>query len=493
MNLNINFSMNFNMKKIARKGPLLGAVFLIPAFAILAFAAAARGDVFYAVSNYSSGSVGTIRSVNGEVRVSKNLVNNLGRDAFGYTFTDPSGSPVAMVREYEYGPDDHILLYDPYRPDNGWKTPLYETRGWVTNIHGARSGGKYLYVSTYEHYAASAPNVQLPGELARIDMENGYTADRRIRPEEFQKDGRRWHPHGEGVFAIGDYVYALWSVSSHPLPDAYRPSEIWKMTKDLELVGKAYAGRNIGSLSGGNAAFYNGKLYVAAMGGWQGPGTWGDLHEVDADTMESRKVLDGHDIFIYKDAAKTRRAAVGIYGITFAPDGTAFILCGSYDGNFDAGYSGFFAGIYRTTAERLSRGDPGEMVASYGEEGFSWSLVYDRYSDALWAAAGKKLQMYDKAGKLLREFQPNELGDNLYSVSVIGDGGHIPWTHAAAPAPNPEDPAPEEPDPPSKNPPSENPPSDGGNETGGGGGCSAAGNAWLPAALAAAVFRKQRV
>lgn len=394
------------------------------------FSAPASADVYYAVSNYATGSIGTIRGGGGSFTVNKNLVNNLGRDAFGYSFLDPDGDPVALLREYEYGPDDHIMLYDPYKGNNDW-APFFETRGWVSNIHGVCSSGSYLYINTYESYASSGSNVQLPGELVRIDMNNGaYTLDRSIRMEEFQKDGSCWHYHGEGVMAVGDYIYALWSVSSHPMPSAYRPSELWKMTKDLQVVGRAYVGKNVGNLQSGNMAFHNGKMYIAAIGGWQGPGTWGDIYEVDVDTMESKKVLGGHDIVIYKDAAQTQRAAVGMYGITFAPDGTAFLLGGSYDGSFEAGYSGFFAKIFKTTAARLSKGDYGEEIGSFGAAGFSWTLVYDKFSNVLWAMTGKKLNRYDKSGKLQRVYEPNELGDNIYSISVIGEGGRKDWKDA---------------------------------------------------------------
>ena len=56
------------------------------------FPAGARADIFYTVSNYGSGSLGSIRASNGSLTVNKNIVNNLNRDAFGYTFTSPAGA-----------------------------------------------------------------------------------------------------------------------------------------------------------------------------------------------------------------------------------------------------------------------------------------------------------------------------------------------------------------------------------------------------------------
>jgi hypothetical protein len=60
-------------------------------------------------------------------------------------------------------------------------------------------------------------------------------------------------------------------------------------------------------------ACYGGKLYVACMGGFQGPDCWGDIWEVDMAAMTARRVLDGHDIPYNLGGGQT--AAVGMYGI----------------------------------------------------------------------------------------------------------------------------------------------------------------------------------
>lgn len=397
----------------------------------------ARADILFAVSNYVTGSIGRITQSGGRMVVEKDLVTNLGLDAFAYSFVDPAGRPFGILREYHYGPNDHVMLYD-LGATEWWKAPSLDARWDLSNIHGVCSSGRYLYVTTYESYDDSAPSTQRSGELLKLDMEDGYRIVGKHRWDEFQEDGKTWQPHCENVMAIGDHIYVLWSISEAPMPMTYLPSVLVKMTPDLVEVGRANVGKNTGNLSSGTMAFYGGKLYIAAMGGWQGPGTWGDLYEVDIETMASRKVVDGHDIVVWKDAAHTEQAAVGMYGVAIAPDGTAWILGGSYDGNFDEGYDSFFAVIQQTTAERLSRGDVGTRIADFGAEGYSWTVMYDKDMGKLWAMTGTNLYMYGKSGALEKVFSPSDLGDPVYSISIIGRGGRIDWKGSSDPGPSPD-------------------------------------------------------
>lgn len=76
------------------------------------FSQAAFRDLYFAASNYSTGNMGTIRHETGGFIVSKNQVSNLGRDAFGYTIIGPDANSAVLLHKCEYGPNDHIMLYD---------------------------------------------------------------------------------------------------------------------------------------------------------------------------------------------------------------------------------------------------------------------------------------------------------------------------------------------------------------------------------------------
>ncbi|MDR1649975.1 MAG: hypothetical protein LBR71_06910, partial [Synergistaceae bacterium] len=394
-----------------------------------AFADSAGADIFYSVSNYSTGSAGLVRkSGGGEYTVRKNLVINLGLDAAGFTFEDSdNGASRAMIREYRYGPNDTVYIWDP----SDWSRPIVNARNFGSNIHAAAAAnGRYLYLTTYESYAGSASAEEDSGEVARVDMrDGGYRRDRAYHYRRFTSEsGNRLTPHGEAIHVQDGKVYVLFGMPYNGVTE-YEASEIVEFDAELNRLRSVRLENSAGA-EGRNAtrmAFYGGKLYVACMGGFQGPDSWGDIWEVDIFAephMTARQALDGRNLPYTVNGEPVN---VGMYAVDFARDGTAFVLAGSYN----AGYS-FRARLFVTTAARLAAGDvDGSAVAAEYRNipGESWGLLWDEPAGTLWCMAGTKLEARDKNGAPLRTFTARELGDNIYSVSLLngvpdpGDGG----------------------------------------------------------------------
>jgi hypothetical protein len=393
---------------------------VILVFSCFAFAVGgAEADVFYAVSNYNNGSAGVIAKNGSEYSTLKNLVSNFAGDACGFTFRDHNGDQRAMIREYNYGPNDGVYVYEP----SAFGTPLINRSDWGSNIHAAVSGpdGKYLYLATYESYKSGSRN-QDTGEVIRVDTQNGYTPDRRYQYEAFVGDaGFESSPHGEAIEIWNGKIYVLFGVSYNGVNE-YEPTEIVEFDAELNRLRSVRLRDENGSI-GKNAmrmAAFGGKLYVANMGGYQGPRSWGDIWEVDMESMTARRALDGHDVPYIVDGQAVN---VGMYGVDFAPDGTAFILTGSYSADYV-----FRARLFITTASRLSEGDVGTAVVEYTDKrGYSWDILWDEAADTLWCMVGTGLEARTKDGGLIRTFTPSELGDNIYSVSLLdgyeGGGG----------------------------------------------------------------------
>jgi hypothetical protein len=399
---------------------------------IFLFAGRAEANIFYTAedSGYTAGSAGVITKSESEYKVQKDVVTNLGGDAAGFTFLDHDGRQRAMVREYNYGAPDPVYVWDP----SNWKMPLVNRSDWGFNIHGAASSGKYLYLVTYESYAAGSSE-QDTGEIIQIDMSDNSIKNRYKYPAFTGESGAVSSPHGEAVFAYGGYIYAVFGVSYRGV-DEYEPTEVVKFDSGLKRVGSVKL-RNSAGRVGRNAmrgAIYGGKLYVANIGGYQGPNSWGDIWEVNLSNMSSRQVLDGSDMPHVLDDGTT--AAVGMYGIQFTSDGTAFLLAGSYSRGYD-----FRARIFKTTASALAAGDKGSLIAEYSpvtgsslNKGYSWDILWDEPSETLWCMTGSALEARSVSGALVRSFTPAELGDNIYSISLLNgsnqtaDGGETPDT-----------------------------------------------------------------
>ncbi|MDR1515289.1 MAG: hypothetical protein LBS45_06305, partial [Synergistaceae bacterium] len=301
----------------------LSALFFCVLAVFAALPGTAHADIFYASSNYSTGSAGVITASGGSFTVNKDVVSNFGVDAWGFTFRDAGGAERAMVREYNYGPNDTIYVWNPAN----WKAPIVNTSSWGSNVHAVATLGQYLYITTYESYKDGS-RAQDTGEVVRIDTLNGYKPDKRYQYGAFVGDaGFESSPHGEALHVENGKIYALFGVSYKGVNE-YEPTEVVEFDPELNRLRTVRLKDTSGNI-GKNAmrmAAYGGKLYVANMGGYQGPDSWGDLWEVDIATMISRRILDGHDIPYTVDGKSVN---VGMYGIQFAPDGTAFLLAGS--------------------------------------------------------------------------------------------------------------------------------------------------------------------
>jgi hypothetical protein len=426
---------------------------------VMAAAPPAHANIFYAVSNYSSGSAGVITKDGGSYQVDKNLVTNLGGDAAGFTFKDHSGAPRAMVREYHYGPDDTVFIWDPA----DWKKPVVNKKTLGSNIHAVASDGQYLYLTTYESYGSSSTensNAEDSGEVVRVDMKNGYTADKRYQYKRFTgESGQTATPHGEAIVVHDGKIYVMFGVSYSGVAE-YEPTEVVEFDGQLNRLRsvKLKDGDRVGK-NASSMVIHGGKLYVTNMGGYQGPGSGGVIWEVNLTSMSARQVLDGRDMPYELPDGTT--AAVGMYGLTTASDGTAFLLTGSYSADYT-----FRARIFKTTVSGLSAGDKGILAAEYPKAaGYSWRVLWDEVSSVLWCTTGRGLEVMGKDGSLIRKFDPAELGDNVYSISLLnGSGNQVPDPGAVSP----------------------------GNESGGG--CDAGAlSIWIPLALVGLAVIKRRI
>jgi hypothetical protein len=76
-----------------------------------------------------------------------------------------------MIREYLYGPNDTVYVWDP----SDFRRPVFNAKTWGSNVHAAAASGQYLYITTYESYKDGS-GAQDTGEVVRIDMQDCETA-----------------------------------------------------------------------------------------------------------------------------------------------------------------------------------------------------------------------------------------------------------------------------------------------------------------------------
>jgi hypothetical protein len=127
--------------------------------------------------------------------------------------------------------------------------------------------------------------------------------------------------------------------------------------------------------------------------------------------MSAKRILDGRDVL-------NNGAAAGMYGIQVTPQGTAFILTGSYS----ADYGTFTSRVLKIAMRDLLGGNAAQnlvTVAEYENAGYSWDILFDNSASTLWVMTGKEIEARDIDGKLLKTFSPFSLGDNAYTIALL--------------------------------------------------------------------------
>jgi Synergist-CTERM protein sorting domain-containing protein len=383
--------------------------FKILAFAIAlvaVFAVSASADIFYTVYNSgaaSTASVGTIAG--GEYGVSKDLIVGLGGDVKAYSFKDHEGTEKVLIREYSYGRNDSVSIYTPGK----WDKPDVNARIFGTNIYSVASSGQYLYTAGYESYK---DEVMGAGQVIRVDMKNGYQRDKTYSPEVYVgSDGKKWFPAMVSVTAHEDNIYVVTAVHDETWA-SWEPGKVIEFDRDLNPTGKsALIGKNAGGMTEG-VSLYNGKLYIGCSGGSLGTESFGDYWEVDLATMTSKKIIDLSQNDLLGEA-------YGGYGVTISADGTAFLMFLNYGADFNP-----IAKLFVTSVQEMLQGSVGKDASSFtGKTGYTWGTHYDEKTATLWCMAGTDLEARRKDGSLKKTFYPADLGDSIYSVTIIDSAG----------------------------------------------------------------------
>jgi Synergist-CTERM protein sorting domain-containing protein len=104
--------------------------------------------------------------------------------------------------------------------------------------------------------------------------------------------------------------------------------------------------------------------------------------------------------------------------ITITPRGTAYILV------YNMNWPTIDARIYKASVGDLANGGMGtQLPAIASAEGASWLMLWDEADATLWVGAGKEIEARDANGNVVKTFTPADLGDNAYSIALIGGGG----------------------------------------------------------------------
>ena len=369
----------------------------------------ANADLFYTTtdSSYSSSSYGKVAVRGGEFNVQSDLFAGTYSDVQAHTFNDADGKERLLVRTFTYAAGDSVSIYDP----GDFNKPLQQISGWnITNIQDVAEIGDYLYiVAEVVGYTPSDS-----GEIVKV-RKSDYTVDSRWQFNYTYSDPAVIS-HLKGIRAYNGKLYVLSNPSKYsPSPAIYEESEVYEFDPANigagPTRGPAKIGKNAGAMTRA-LGLYGNKLYVAC----HGAGSQGSFWAVDLDTMAPTKVIDCADI------APAGDTWLGM-GITFADDGTAFLLVDDS--------SWLPVKLYVTTEAKLSNASlsaaekAGTAAAFTPGPGYLFTAEYDRDNALMWIGNGTELEARGLDATLKKIFTAAQLSDGLYGFRVIKNNGGV--------------------------------------------------------------------
>ncbi|WP_312561107.1 hypothetical protein [Anaerospora sp.] len=398
--------------------------------------------------DYTRGEAGAIIQGAGgvtDITVNKRQVIDLNKDPSLHSFQD-SASPgqlrVALAQYKRVQGGAHIAadigIYDPFA--NPWTMISQKKWNHIENLYGVVTLGDFLYGIDYDG-----------ARIVRITM----TGDSYTEIGSYSFPGTAgYQSNGVAIAAVDGYLYGLFTTVNNPWISSpqYLNSTVVKLDAGLVPVtgGQASVGKNAFTLepfttvSGTTATTC---LYVACIGDRQNFGSHNPdscLDVVDLSTMTAKTAFKAGAANGTSDQADFR-------DITFSNDGTAYILTGRY--NVD--YETLTGTLYKTSAAAILAQAAANQPALLSQvaipainlqntSGFFWAILYENglaaNNDRLWFARGNDIAVYNlppgstQAQPFTTLTPGQNLGlANLNSVAPFWEA--VPVRRASRPAP----------------------------------------------------------
>jgi hypothetical protein len=361
----------------------------------------------YIVTDYSGSDAGDIGVVGTTVTVNKAQVTdwtlNSNGDSKVHSFFDTSNNLRVVVDQYNFstGASPGLRIYNPVTTT--W-TAVTTARNWsgIVNLYGVVKLGNYLYAIDYD--GANVVKISLAGATP-------YTV---AGTYHFASGISGYEDHGVAIAAVGDYVYALF-ITSDSSASNYQNSTVVKLDvsgTNPTNVGQASVGKNAFTLE-----YYDGKFYVACIGGMQQAGSYNAASQLNVVNISTMGVTTPF----------TASATIpgDFRDIVFSNSGDAYILTGYYDSS----YTNLIGKLYKTTAANINASPSviGTAVDTFTEAGYFWATLYEDVSggstDYFWFARGNPIKIYQPVpttspATAFATKTPADLGNSPRNVSI---------------------------------------------------------------------------
>ncbi|MDR1741289.1 MAG: hypothetical protein LBR38_05510 [Synergistaceae bacterium] len=354
---------------------------LAVALVVAALTGTAGADVMYTTSDYTNGALGAISLAKVEAKLVEGFAL-LGGDTALFSLGEGDAARVLLV-EHNITDGDRAYVFSPSEPSDVLFNPAWST---INNTYDAAMLNGKLYVADNGLYApaTNGPVVEVnTTDYMPTNTSYSYTAS----------EGNT--SHAVKVAAVGDSLYALFTLASGDYPYDYAQSVIMKLSASMEELGKKEVGENASDMAG-IVAVGEDKIAVAYNGGAQESGNVG-----------------GIDIVTFSSGGISSEPLE-------LPSNVGEIAAVCYDGS-----KLYFIGVNYASSEKTLYSTPVDhdarnVVSVDTVETTSYvppRVEYDPYNNVIVALIGDEIRIYGSDGHI--DFDNKDLGGYPYSIAIV--------------------------------------------------------------------------
>ena len=338
---------------------------------------------------------------------SPNLQTGLNGDPKVEGFVNGSDLRIA-VTQYDYINEPPVA--QPVKVYNAETATSVASTTWnsVKNLYTLAKLGSYLYAIDYDNALVAQIDASTYAETGKTFSLAGSGVP--IPPG--------FKPYGQALIVIGSDLYGLFSFANADWTE-YKNSVLVKFTIGTTITVGTNDYNNTLEKNAFSLAVYGSDIYVAAIGGKQGNGTYNPNSKVQkiayTGTLGSATV---------QTVLTTSNFTGEFRDISFNSNGTAYVLYGNYNSSWQlAGKLVAIANLGAPTVYTTVND------FSSGANGYFWSAQYTADNQRIWFARGNDVLLYNASSNALvttigiAALAGGGLYDSLNDLSYVGAVG----------------------------------------------------------------------
>jgi hypothetical protein len=377
---------------------------------------AAYSVYYYDTQKVGHGMAGRITDTGSAITPHPDMATSLNGDPTVQGFVESSGALSIAVTDYTGSSGEPVRIYDATTTSS---TPIATVSGgWsdVTNLYALAQVDDYLYALDFDN-----------ARVVEIDPSNNYaeTGVSYTLASSFNPDPNTYTAHGQALLNINGTLYGLFTFAVAPYFTTYASTSL--LVKFTIAGGSSISvgSTDYNSNFAPNAfamAVRGSNLYVAAIGGEQGAGSYNTASRIQSiaygtsnlSTATVNNVMSPSSTYPYN-----------FLDISFNGS-TAYVLMGAYNSSYTMN------GVLLSTTDFINFTTIDAISAAAG---YYWAAQYTSDNNRIWYGRGNPIRVYNASstGTPVKELtissgsliSSGESYNSLSNFSYVGASGSL--------------------------------------------------------------------